>query len=977
MSIFKRKNKAKKAAEQESKQAADDKPAPAPYKHVPKHAAADAAIRPTEKGEQAKLAAANQHRLSIAARDYAMGTAADRQSIAHTAMHSTPSPSSFAGLQRQTRGPYGIQKNHSAEVFVTDPDAPPMPTPPTQIGSTISRTGTPSLQVGNSISRSGTPGSTGGYFSQPLNQSPSFDSPILGNPKMQMAARDRGYINPHNSADSGYGSVSHSRAPSEHFNLAEINGAHLPRNNSGFLPELSLSEELAREPAFSEHSFGGDEAQEVPPKKAPEGVLKSGKGYLERQASLLDMRQDSRATKSAKGPKQTRFEQAPEAVEQETQEQPARTLSHSRSPQQMFLGQPERNARPESATIPQPQYTLPIRSSTPPPAIHEEPSSSYAIPVRQTEPQPQVFSEPQTQYTMPARISTPPPAREREELSSPIRYASPPPQSNYAPLERIVSGGHQSIMSALPVSKLEGFKVNKRGKILDEEGEAIGELCEGDIMDCVRQRVNAYGEVQDDYGSIVGRVRPIGRMLDSPIMRMSSPVPFHQQQQQYYQERPMSPAFSVGRRESAAEAFTPAWQQQHLHNPQPVLAQELQHYLATMPQDSSRSAVGPIEFPNNVTAVELPAIEAEQQPEEEVLPIFDHSDVFLPAPTVPARSPRRNETPSPPIEKQEPQLQRPMSMQPIQQTDWASQEVPRSQSKHISAPVPARQPESQPEVHEWAAASAIERLQEEPEQTAELPPHMAQQRRQALMRNSSNSSMTDLAKSYSRPSMSSVPEDSQLADDDRSPALFSYKGDIPATEGPAPNALLAPPRAHGAKSPALPSLPRQNSTNLHSINSMQFSAGGLPGSRGLAPGRQFSTGVPGPRPILNTRNSSSAPLKRSPLSSHETSPPDSDEGSFDDSKIGLARGMHSRQPSTHTVASMQSSAGKPRMYFTHGGKVTLDSEQSPAQAAAKAAAVNTQAERPQSSAAPSISDVSSMKKKGRFSLSFGKKGVAA
>lgn len=58
-----------------------------------------------------------------------------------------------------------------------------------------------------------------------------------------------------------------------------------------------------------------------------------------------------------------------------------------------------------------------------------------------------------------------------------------------------------------PLAILEGFKVNKKGKILDEEGEPIGELVEGELLDCVRQKANAVGEVVDEYGRVVGQVR--------------------------------------------------------------------------------------------------------------------------------------------------------------------------------------------------------------------------------------------------------------------------------------------------------------------------------------------------------------------------------------------------------------------------------------------------------------------------------------
>lgn len=110
----------------------------------------------------------------------------------------------------------------------------------------------------------------------------------------------------------------------------------------------------------------------------------------------------------------------------------------------------------------------------------------------------------------------------------------------------------------------------------------------------------------------------------------------------------------------------------------------------------------------------------------------------------------------------------------------------------------------------------------------------------------------------------------------------------------------------------------------------------------------------------------------------ETTPPDSDQGSYDGDKAGLVNGMQSRSQSVRgmgTTRSMQST-GKPRTYFTHGGKVTVaEGQESPAQAAAKAAAVD--AVQPKS-AAPSISDKSTAgKKKGRFSMGFGKKSVAA
>ena len=56
---------------------------------------------------------------------------------------------------------------------------------------------------------------------------------------------------------------------------------------------------------------------------------------------------------------------------------------------------------------------------------------------------------------------------------------------------------------------LEGLKVNKKGKILDEEGEPIGELIDGDIKKCAGKKVNEKGEVLDKDGNSIGRVKVV------------------------------------------------------------------------------------------------------------------------------------------------------------------------------------------------------------------------------------------------------------------------------------------------------------------------------------------------------------------------------------------------------------------------------------------------------------------------------------
>ena len=60
------------------------------------------------------------------------------------------------------------------------------------------------------------------------------------------------------------------------------------------------------------------------------------------------------------------------------------------------------------------------------------------------------------------------------------------------------------------LSILQGKKVNKKGKILDEEGEPIGQLTEGsDVQECAGKIPNEKGLIINDDGDIVGKVEVI------------------------------------------------------------------------------------------------------------------------------------------------------------------------------------------------------------------------------------------------------------------------------------------------------------------------------------------------------------------------------------------------------------------------------------------------------------------------------------
>ncbi|KAJ4350770.1 hypothetical protein N0V95_004447 [Ascochyta clinopodiicola] len=67
------------------------------------------------------------------------------------------------------------------------------------------------------------------------------------------------------------------------------------------------------------------------------------------------------------------------------------------------------------------------------------------------------------------------------------------------------------------VDVLEGLKVNKKGQVLDEEGEPIGELSEGDASECAGKKINEKGEVLDKDGNVIGKVKTLPKMIEQQV----------------------------------------------------------------------------------------------------------------------------------------------------------------------------------------------------------------------------------------------------------------------------------------------------------------------------------------------------------------------------------------------------------------------------------------------------------------------------
>jgi len=59
------------------------------------------------------------------------------------------------------------------------------------------------------------------------------------------------------------------------------------------------------------------------------------------------------------------------------------------------------------------------------------------------------------------------------------------------------------------VSVLEGLKVNKKGMVLNEDGDPIAELKEGELESCAGKKLNDKGEVLDKDGNVIGKVEMI------------------------------------------------------------------------------------------------------------------------------------------------------------------------------------------------------------------------------------------------------------------------------------------------------------------------------------------------------------------------------------------------------------------------------------------------------------------------------------
>ena len=227
--------------------------------------------------------------------------------------------------------------------------------------------------------------------------------------------------------------------------------------------------------------------------------------------------------------------------------------------------------------------------------LYETSSSTTSILRANAEAYEQLESGPVLQSAM----SSPPRKTYTEKRTSTQRKrTSSTPQPQQKASEPRASYTSERRSSLPPLSAMDGFKVNRRGQVLDEEGDIIGELFEGDIIDCVRQKVNADGDVVDEWGNPVGRVRTVpkgqvssGRFSVASIYGMSHPTG----------------PYPWARRDSDV----------------------LQYYTeSTRGVESSRASVSHVSPPQ--VDGNVPVAELDASAETEAAPVLDHSEIFIP-----------------------------------------------------------------------------------------------------------------------------------------------------------------------------------------------------------------------------------------------------------------------------------------------------------------------------------------------------------
>ncbi|GAB7360193.1 hypothetical protein MBLNU230_g7955t1 [Neophaeotheca triangularis] len=901
MGFFSRR-KSKQANQAPPKQ--EEKPVSEPYKHVPRHAGADSVVLGTNQPNRRQISFQHEMRMN-SGKSEGLPTASISQMLAHPSSPQSPVARTPSPFGRQQRSPFGSpQRFQQGEVFTTDPDAPPLPSSPLLNGATPGK-----------LPRNGS-----GYFS-------SRDLPAPARSSMR--------------------------------NSSQEPKGRLPRNNSGFLPELSLGDDLSEEPAFSEAAMSDYGTTTAAMSEKSQDIYSS---RSENGAVAGASRSRTWSRMGSKSRKQTRFQDAaepapahPPAPASVREPLPAPAPASDPATHQDFPEGPK-NVRRQSQHAPEVQHPVDREAESQPNGWRptSDPRDMHA---------PEVFSEDMQHQangwgSSDPRSEQPYQLPQSEQMVSPmlgsvapVQQPQQPPHFSRPMSPQIHSSSSSQRMTMPPLVILEGLKVNKSGRILDEEGDPIGELVEGNIVDCVRQKANANGEVLDEHGAVVGRVVTLARGAESSFPQGASPAPVMHQPHGYFQPHNImgalwSPDAISRRRESDISVSGRQTHHAYGHANDGILAPEPQRAI-----------------PDYRNMVELDASEIVQAP-----PVLDHSEIFLPDFQQAKSSPRGSEK-----DASEGALQPAKRESPPRPPRTAVESFVVEQSKPEAPAVElqSQKPEGR-KLDVPVTAEHHEQLQKGPSRPARRArPSSALQ----LTRSMSDNTLTTMSREPSTSrrmmTMDSVPELTAAEGlPDRSPALFSYKGNIPLTDGPG---VI---NVHGAN--GKPQTQRPVSLDNQASRGPAFTPGSNPvhfGSKTpMAHQRLSQQSVQIPRPAVKSRYSTNQPLVRSPLSSHETTPPDSDKSTSDDGTTATSYITSSRPPSVRTNYST-ASASKPRTYFTHAGRVVVDSGREEPLSRTASRSSSTPAASARSSVVggerPTVEGQG--KKKSRFSFSLGRR----
>jgi hypothetical protein len=213
---------------------------------------------------------------------------------------------------------------------------------------------------------------------------------------------------------------------------------------------------------------------------------------------------------------------------------PSRSLQGMRSYFRPDHGQDTPPALPSQPRYQDARYQRQLQQSIPMRPTSVQPQASCSKSERMSRPPPQcsssssgaVLQSSRSAYALRSLAAVPPSSRLPYDWSNQIPSnldqqlrATPPQTRPRTPNKTPAQTKSRKNEYKPPLSILDGLKVNKRGLILDEEGDPIGELYEGDIIDCVREKADAQGAVLDEYGRVVGRVRTLVREDEETMLR--------------------------------------------------------------------------------------------------------------------------------------------------------------------------------------------------------------------------------------------------------------------------------------------------------------------------------------------------------------------------------------------------------------------------------------------------------------------------